>query len=178
VGSNTVIVDDPVLTARPGGAESARSPLRIVLDSRGRTPPMTRVLTGPARTVIACGEDASPAWRASVEAAGAEVLPLPMAGDHLDLSALLNELGQRVVLSLLVEGGGVLLGSFFDAGLVDKVHAVISPAVIGAADAPAAVAGQGAYRMADALRLRDVSVRRLGEDILVTGYPQYPEAKE
>jgi len=72
--------------------------------------------------------------------------------------------------ALLVEGGGVILGSFFDAGLVDKVTAVIAPMIVGAADAPAAVAGIGADRMADALRLRDVTVERLGEDILVTGY--------
>jgi len=72
----------------------------------------------------------------------------------------------------------VILGSFFDAGLVDKVHAVIAPMIVGAADAPAAVAGEGADRMADALRLREVTVERLGEDILVTGYPTYPEREE
>jgi diaminohydroxyphosphoribosylaminopyrimidine deaminase/5-amino-6-(5-phosphoribosylamino)uracil reductase len=65
----------------------------------------------------------------------------------------------------------VILGGFFDAGLVDKVHAVLAPMIIGAADAPAAVAGRGASYMAEALRLRDVTVERLGEDILVTGYP-------
>ena len=65
----------------------------------------------------------------------------------------------------------MILGAFFDAGLVDKVHAVIAPLVIGAADAPASVAGEGAYRMADALRLREVTVEQLGEDVLVTGYP-------
>ena len=77
-----------------------------------------------------------------------------------------------------MEGGGVILGAFFDRGLVDKLHAVIAPMIIGADDAPAAVAGRGAYRMADALRLRDITVERLGEDLLVTGYPQYPETKE
>ena len=72
---------------------------------------------------------------------------------------------------LLVEGGGVLHGSFFDQRLVDKVHAVIAPMIIGAAPAPAAVSGRGAERMADAVRLRDVTVERLGEDVVVTGYP-------
>ena len=59
---------------------------------------------------------------------------------------------------------------------MDKVQAVIAPMIIGAAEAPAAVAGRGAYRMADALRLREVTVERLGEDILVTGYPVYRAA--
>ena len=98
--------------------------------------------------------------------------------DRVDLLALLQHLAQRDILTLLVEGGGVILGSFFDRGLIDKVHAVIAPMIIGAADAPAPVAGAGAQRMADALRLRDVTVDRLGEDILVTGYPQYPEVKD
>ena len=72
----------------------------------------------------------------------------------------------------------MVLGSFFDRGLVDKVHAIIAPMIIGAADAPTPVAGVGAQRMADALRLREVTVDRLGEDILVTGYPQYPQVTD
>ncbi len=178
VGSSTVVVDDPLLTARPGGKDAERQPLRVVVDSRGRTPPMARVLGGPGKTLIATLKGAPEPWRSSLRAAGAEVLELPSEGERVDLAALLRELAGRDVLSLLVEGGGVILGSFFDAGLVDKVHAVIAPIVVGAEDAPAAVAGRGAYRMADALRLRDITVDRLGEDLLVTGYPSYPEAKE
>jgi diaminohydroxyphosphoribosylaminopyrimidine deaminase/5-amino-6-(5-phosphoribosylamino)uracil reductase len=93
---------------------------------------------------------------------------------HVDLRALCEELARRDILTLLVEGGGVILGGFFDAGLVDKVHAIIAPIIVGAADAPSAVAGAGADRMSEALRLRDVTVERLGEDILVTGYPTVP----
>jgi diaminohydroxyphosphoribosylaminopyrimidine deaminase/5-amino-6-(5-phosphoribosylamino)uracil reductase len=178
VGSSTVVIDDPLLTARPGGRDAERQPLRVVVDSRGRTPPMARVLGGPARTLIATVEGAPEAWRDALRATGAEVATFPAEGGRVDLGALLRELAGRDVLSLLVEGGGVILGSFFDRGLVDKVHAVIAPMVIGAEDAPAAVAGRGAYRMADALHLRDITVERLGDDILVTGYPDYPEAKE
>ena len=179
VGSSTAIVDDPELTARPGDALALRQPLRVVVDSRGRTPPMARVFTGPARTLVATVADAPAAWRASLEAQGAEVLVLPAGIDgHVGAAALLQELGSRNILTLLVEGGGVLLGGFFDHGLVDKVHAVIAPIIIGAAEAPAAVASTGAYRMADALRLREVKVERLGEDILVTGYPEYPVPAE
>ncbi len=179
VGSATVLVDDPLLTARDeDDRDLDRQPLRVVVDTRGRAPPMARVFSAPGRTLIATGPDSPAAWRASLEAQGAEVLPLPTHGDHADLLALLQALARRDVLSVLVEGGGVILGGFFDRALVDKLHAVIAPIVIGAADAPAAVAGRGAYRMADALRLRDIAVERLGEDILVTGYPQYAEAKD
>lgn len=178
VGSSTVVIDDPLLTARPGGVDAERQPLRVVVDSRGRTPPMARVLTGPARTLVATVDGAPERWQASIRAAGGDVLALPPEGGRVDLIALLRELAARDVLSLLVEGGGVVLGSFFDTALVDKVHAVIAPIIIGAGDAPAAVAGRGAYRMDDALRLRDITVERLGEDLLVSGYPQYPDAKE
>lgn len=179
VGSSTVVIDDPLLTARPGGVEAARQPLRVIVDSRGRTPPMARLLTGAAPVLVATLDSAPAVWRDSLRATGAEMLALP-AGEsgHVDLLALLRVLAERGVLSLLVEGGGVILGSFFDAGLVDKLHAVIAPLIVGAEDAPAAVAGRGAYRMADALRLRDITVERLGEDVLVTGYPKYPEARE
>jgi diaminohydroxyphosphoribosylaminopyrimidine deaminase/5-amino-6-(5-phosphoribosylamino)uracil reductase len=170
VGSSTVVIDDPQLTARPEGIDDPRQPLRIVVDTRGRTPPMAQVFLGPAKTLVATSDEAPEPWRAAVKARGAEVVSLPLAAGHVDLRALLQLLGDREVLSVLVEGGGVILGSFFDAGLVDKVHAIIAPLIVGAADAPAAVAGEGADRMADALRLRDVTVERLGEDLLVTGY--------
>jgi diaminohydroxyphosphoribosylaminopyrimidine deaminase/5-amino-6-(5-phosphoribosylamino)uracil reductase len=106
-----------------------------------------------------------------MEHAGAEVAVLPADGSgRVSLPALLELLGTREVLTLLIEGGGVLLGSFFDQRLVDKLHAVIAPMIIGGATAPVAVAGRGAERMADALRLRDIDVERLGDDLLVTGY--------
>jgi diaminohydroxyphosphoribosylaminopyrimidine deaminase/5-amino-6-(5-phosphoribosylamino)uracil reductase len=178
VGSSTVLIDDPLLTARPGGREAERQPLRVVVDTRGRTPPMARVFTGPARTIVATAPDAPPSWLAAIEARGAGILTLPREGAHVSLPSLLQELARRDVVTALVEGGGVLLGSFFDRGLVDKVHAVLAPIIIGAADAPAAVAGKGAYRMTDALQLRDVEVARLGQDILITAYPVYHRGPE
>jgi diaminohydroxyphosphoribosylaminopyrimidine deaminase/5-amino-6-(5-phosphoribosylamino)uracil reductase len=171
IGVNTILVDDPQLTARPGGQESERQPLRVVVDSGGRTPASARVLQGPGRALIATSDRSDPSWRQAIEAAGAEVLVLPRVGDSLDLGALLRVLAERGVLSLLVEGGGILLGSLFDQGLVDKVQAIIAPLIIGAAEAPAAVAGRGAHRLAQAWRLREVIVEQLGDDILITGYP-------
>lgn len=176
VGSSTVLVDDPLLTARPGGKDAERQPLRVVVDTRGRTPPMARVFTGPWKTLVATVEDAPATWRAAIEACGAEVVSFPRTDAYVSLPALLRELAKRDVVTALVEGGGVLLGSFFDQTLVDKVHGVIAPMIIGAADAPAAVAGKGAYRMVDALRLRDVEWMPMGEDMVVIGYPVYPAA--
>ncbi len=171
VGVRTVLIDDPQLTARPSGVVSERQPLRIVADSRGRTPVTARVLDGPGAALIATTEASNAVWRRQMAEAGTEVVVLPDAEGRVDRTALLQILGERQVLSLLVEGGGELLGSFFDAGLVDKVHTVVAALVIGGREAPAAVAGRGVERMAEALRLREVVVERLGEDVLVTGYP-------
>ena len=171
VGVRTVLVDDPQLTARPGGIDAERQPLRIVADSHGRTPVTARVLDGPGRALLATTSASSAVWRRQMAEAGAEVLVLAERDGRVDLEELLRALGERQLLSLLVEGGGELLGSFFDAGLVDKLHAVVAPLIIGGKDAPAAVAGRGVERMAEALRLSEVSVERLGEDVLVTGYP-------
>ena len=102
------------------------------------------------------------------------MLPTDRDG-RVPLPALLRELGARGIVTLLVEGGGVLLGSFFDQRLVDKVTAVIAPMIVGAADAPTAVAGRGAQVMRDAIRLSSMTVERLGEDILLTGYPEWPQ---
>jgi diaminohydroxyphosphoribosylaminopyrimidine deaminase/5-amino-6-(5-phosphoribosylamino)uracil reductase len=172
VGVQTVLVDDPQLTARVGETLADRQPLRIVLDSKGRTPKDAKVLGPGAPALIATTEASSKDWCCAMTDAGAqvEVLPADAAG-HVDLPSLLDLLGARGVLTLLIEGGGVLHGSFFDQRLVDKVHAVIAPMIIGGATAATAVAGTGATRMADALRLRDITVERLGDDVLITGYP-------
>jgi len=177
VGVRTVLIDDPELTARPEPGEGARKedgtprqPLRVVADSQGRTPASARVLQGPAGTLVATTDASSEAWRREMHDAGAEAVVLPASRGRVDLRELLRLLGSRDILSLLVEGGGELLGGFFDLGLVDKVQAIVAPIIIGGQEAATAVAGRGARRMADALRLRDVTIERLGEDILVTGY--------
>jgi diaminohydroxyphosphoribosylaminopyrimidine deaminase/5-amino-6-(5-phosphoribosylamino)uracil reductase len=189
VGSETVIVDNPELTARPNdpagppvaasdvsgdSAPAVHQPLRIVVDSRGRIPASARVLAGPSRTLVATTEASPAAWRDAIRATGAELLLLPTLDGHVDLAALVAECGRRGMLTVLFEGGGVLLGSLFDQRLVDRVHAVIAPLIVGAADAPTPVAGHGARYMRDAVRLANLTVERLGTDILVTGTPDWP----
>jgi diaminohydroxyphosphoribosylaminopyrimidine deaminase/5-amino-6-(5-phosphoribosylamino)uracil reductase len=100
----------------------------------------------------------------------AEVLLVPLYKGHTDLLELLRELASRGVLSLLVEGGGMVLGSFFDRRLVDKVQAIVAPMIIGGERSPSAVAGHGVHRLDEAIRLREAVVERLGGDLLVTGY--------
>jgi diaminohydroxyphosphoribosylaminopyrimidine deaminase/5-amino-6-(5-phosphoribosylamino)uracil reductase len=137
VGVNTVLRDDPALTARFPGA---RQPLKIVLDSRGRTPPTARVRDG--RFLIDGGRD---------------------------LPGLLDRLGSMGIISLLVEGGATVHGSFFDAGLVDRVYAYLAPIVVGGREAPSAVGGRGPAVVTESLRLHRLRIQRLGDDLLIVG---------
>ena len=170
VGSGTVQRDDPQLTARDGTEPRPRQPLRVVVDSKARTSPQARMFREPGQTLIAVTEVAVAASRRALEEAGAQVIALPAAEGLVDLRALLKELGGREIANVLVEGGGELLGSLFSQGLVDKVVAFLAPVIIGGTEAPTPVGGPGIEQMAQALRLRDVEVERLGDDLLVSGY--------
>jgi diaminohydroxyphosphoribosylaminopyrimidine deaminase / 5-amino-6-(5-phosphoribosylamino)uracil reductase len=171
VGGRTVLIDDPAMTARPGGtAEGVRQPIRVVVDSSGRVPEQAHILHQPGKVLIATTARGPLSWRAMLEIEGAEVLVLPERQGHVDLEELVAALGRRGVLTLLVEGGGRVLGSMFDLAMVDRVQAIIAPIIVGGADAPTAVEGEGVEQMAHATRLAGVTVTRMGEDIIVEGY--------
>jgi diaminohydroxyphosphoribosylaminopyrimidine deaminase/5-amino-6-(5-phosphoribosylamino)uracil reductase len=160
VGVNTVIADDPELTTRfEGGGD--RQPLRVVLDSQLRLRMSSRVV-GP-NTLIAT-------TRAGRMGA-AEVVKFPATADgQVALQPLLDELGTRGILSLLVEGGGTVHASFVSEGLVDKVYAYVAPSLIGGREAPSPLGGLGVEHLAEAVRLRELDATRLGDDLLITGY--------
>ncbi len=163
VGAGTVRADDPQLTTRlPRG----RDPLRVVLDGKLTVSPAARMVR--AGTLVATTRDAPAAAERRLAARGAEVVRLPGRRGRIDLGALLDELGRRDVLELLVEGGGAVHAGFLAAGLADRVAVFVAPVLIGAAGVPL-LALPGAERMADAWRLSAVSTRRLGDDMLVTG---------
>jgi len=171
VGVNTVIADDPALTTRLEQT-NVRHPLRIVLDSAGRTPLTARLLDPalPGRTLVATTGAIPAEIRQALMDRGAQVWVLPARKGRVDLESLLGELGQREITSLLVEGGGTVLGSFFDRGLVNKVLAFVAPLIVGGRDAPTPVQGAGATCLADAWRLDRVQIRQVGEDVLIEGY--------
>lgn len=170
VGVGTVLADDPQLTARDAnGSLTERQPVRIVLDSHGRTP-VTARLFGPGGIALVATTAASPhAWREAVEAAGGEVLCLPALDGRVDIPALLAELGRRDILTLLVEGGATVHGEFFDRGVVDRVQAILAPLVIGGRDAPGAVGGAGPEHLSQAWPMSQVHVEQVGGDLIVSG---------
>jgi diaminohydroxyphosphoribosylaminopyrimidine deaminase/5-amino-6-(5-phosphoribosylamino)uracil reductase len=171
VGAGTVRADDPLLTTRiPGG----RDPLRVILDGKLSIPPRAKVVQGG--TLIVCTRDASRAAEKKLVARGAEVVRLDGKRGAVDLHALLDELHQREILELLVEGGSQVHAAFLQARLVDRVVLFVAPVLIGAAGVPL-FALPGARRMSEAVRLDGVSTHRLGDDTIFTGSPRFSDGK-
>ena len=172
IGAGTVIADDPGLSVRLPGF-SGRQPLRLVLDSRGRVSPGARLFESdlPGSAIVATTRKMPSSHRKALEARGVECLILPSDGfDRVDLPALLTELGRRKISSLLIEGGGEVLGSAFDAGIVHELWAFVSPLIIGGLKAPTPVQGRGFPSIEEALRLDRTTVETVGEDFLVRGF--------
>ncbi len=169
VGADTVIADDPSLTAR-NDSDDPQHPLRVVLDTAGRTPPGAKVYDRAGKgALLVASEKTTPSRLHAYRDLGVDVLQLTAGQDgRPELEALLDALGARGVNALLVEGGGAALGAFFDAGLVDEVWAFIAPLVIGGAGAPS-VAGRGPALLAEAWRLAEPQTEWLGGDVLVRG---------
>jgi diaminohydroxyphosphoribosylaminopyrimidine deaminase/5-amino-6-(5-phosphoribosylamino)uracil reductase len=170
VGANTVIADDPRLTDRSN--KPRRRPLvRIVLDNRLRTPGTAKVVaTAPAIPTILFTNSTNGEKLDTLRAAAVDVVDTPYGSR--DLTAVLNELKEREIQSVLVEGGSEIAGAFVDARLVDKITLLASPLIIGGREAPVAIGGQGADSIAEAMRLHDVSCTMLDSDIEITGYPK------
>lgn len=175
VGVNTVIADDPALTARWEGREWEKQPVRIILDSRLRTPLDARVVTdGKAPTWIVTSRLASREKQAAFAARGVQVIELEPA-HRLPIREVLQALGQRGITSLLVEGGSAVNGSLLQARAIQKVISYLSLKLAGGAGAPTAFGGTGVALMNDAILLRDLQVERVGErDIRIIGYPVWP----
>ncbi len=171
VGVGTVLADDPRLTCRVKGG---RDPIRVIVDTEARTPPTAQVVrlarTSKAPTWIIVGPKAPRRRVTALEKRGAVVLPCKLLRGHVDLGAMLKLLGERELLSVLVEGGPRLLGACFDHGLVDKLHAFLAPMVIGGEGALSAVLGHGVGGIGEAPRLSRLRVERLDEDVHIMGY--------
>ena len=144
VGAQTVIRDDPQLTVRHG-VRRAKQPWRVVVDARGRTPKSAKLFRDKhhGRTLVMTTTLSSARWRGYLAALGINVVVVAQKGGRVDLRAALRALGCMNVTSVLVEGGGELLGSAFDDGLVDKVALFYAPKVIGGRKAVPAVGGAG-----------------------------------
>jgi diaminohydroxyphosphoribosylaminopyrimidine deaminase/5-amino-6-(5-phosphoribosylamino)uracil reductase len=174
VGVGTVLKDNPTLTARLSDRPlklALKQPMRVVLDSQLRTPPKARVCAtqDQARTVIATTSRASQSRRRPLELAGLEVVSLPLKNTRVSLPSLMTMLGKRGVTSVLIEGGSTVNASALREKLVNHVVLYLAPTLMGGQDAKAVIGDRSPKRLAQALPLRHVTVRRIGEDVVVEG---------
>ena len=168
VGAGTLRADNPRLTAREVGA--AVQPTRFVLDTRLTAPASSAVFTdGAAPTVVLCGGEADPARMQALRAQGVEVDALPTQDGKILPATILDAVMARGLLSLFVEGGAGLAGSFLDAGLIDRVRLFYAPLLLGGATSLGAFGGIGFASPDLAARLQDLTWEQVGDDLLVTG---------
>ena len=166
-GVGTVLADDPLLTCR---IEGGRNPVRIICDSRLRTPFTSRIAAtaGQVPTVLAtCCKDEKK--HSLYQKAGFHILCLPEENGHVDLRALMQQLGQAKIDSILIEGGGTLHWSALESGIVQKLQAYIAPKIFGGETAKTPVEGIGFSSPAKAVKLKNSTVVKIGEDYLVEG---------
>lgn len=165
VGINTVLTDDPLLTARL--AEGGNHPVRVVLDNHLRMPTDAKLLADATSPVwIVVGNtvtdeqiDAFPDWD--------HIEILRQEQETVDIDTLLSELGERKIASLLVEGGGTVADSFVRSRNVDEVITYIAPKLIGGRKALTPVSGAGIEHLHDAMSFSIVEHTRVGDDIKI-----------
>lgn len=167
VGIGTVLADDPHLGTR---SKDLHNPWRVVLDSRLRIPLNAQVVKSK-KLIVAVTERASNRKELALQNCGVEVWRFP-GKHHVPLKTLLRKLARRGIISILVEGGGKILGSFFDQKLVDKIHWFLSPKIIGATDAISAIEGNGVKRLVDAMDLKVADFSQVGKCWHLIAYPK------
>ena len=171
VGVETVKKDDPSLTTRLDG-QAGSDPTRIILDTHLSMPLTSKLLhqQSTASTWIICGPHTDADRQAALERTGAWVISVPLKDGRIDLSILMQQLGSMEITSLLIEGGGSVIGSALRAGIVDKVCFFYAPKLLGGDDGIPISRGPGVARMQDSLSVHDLEVFRFDADVMLQGY--------
>ena len=179
VGVNTIIKDDPLLTARPLGI-TARNPVRVIIDPWGKIPNGAKVLDidGSNRTIVAVSKQVHSDKADLYRRKGAELITLEGTECSLNLKQLMEELHRRDIDSVLVEGGGNTAAGFFEQNLIDKVAAFIAPVIVGGEGAVTPVMGRGCETIRAGNRLRNIRVTNIDQDVYVEGYVKLPWEEE
>lgn len=176
VGVNTILRDNPRLDAWG----SPRQPIKVVVDSQLSTPCDAHIFKGEKPVIIATlptgkGQETE---NRDILSKKAKILEIREKNGQVNLRDLLKKLASLEITSVLVEGGGSLVGSLFDEALVDKVLFFVAPKIIGGRNAISSVMGKGIARIDEAIKLERLKLRRIGEDFLIEGYVKYPCLRE
>jgi diaminohydroxyphosphoribosylaminopyrimidine deaminase/5-amino-6-(5-phosphoribosylamino)uracil reductase len=175
VGVGTVMADDPLLNTRLKKGRG-KDPVRIIVDTHLRIPVNARVLAHPhgSETLIAVSEDVPPRHLERLKSKGISFLVCPKKEGRIDLIALMDMLGKRSITSVLLEGGATLMGAMIREKLVDKFCIFKAPKILGGSDGRPMALGQGPSKMDQSIPLKDIRIKRFGDDLLIVGYPEYP----
>jgi len=172
VGIGTILADDPSLTVKSQERIADRlstgrpeHPVRIIIDSRARTPPDAKILhKGPGKRIIAVSS-AAPEGRIAALRPHAEIISA--GSEEVDLAGLMEILGSQGVKRLMVEGGGTLIAGLFNADLVDQLSMFVGNIIIGGSDAPTLADGPGWTQETDFTRLELMQIQKLDQGVLI-----------
>lgn len=159
VGVETVIADDPGLLVNPAYVSELRNPARLVLDSDGRSPEDASIFDGKAKTIVATSEECTRDFP------GAEVIRC--GEERVDLGSLMSILRDRGFSSILVEGGGEVIWSFFRQGLVDEFKVFVGSMIIGGRNSPTPADGEGFLSLKETVKLDLINVIELSDGVLL-----------
>jgi diaminohydroxyphosphoribosylaminopyrimidine deaminase/5-amino-6-(5-phosphoribosylamino)uracil reductase len=175
VGVGTVTADDPLLNTRLTEGRG-RAPVRVIVDTHLSIPMNARVLRlpGDSETLIAVSKNLATRRLKKLHGKKVTFLMCPEKEERIDLRALMGILGKRSIASVLLEGGATLMGAMIRERLVDKFCIFKAPKILGGSDGRPMALGKGPSRMDQSIVLKDTRIRRFGEDVLITGYPEYP----
>lgn len=172
VGSGTVIKDNPLLTVRHVRAK--REPYRVIMDTNLSIPLESHVVKEGQHTLILVGDTVDTNRAVKYEYAGAKVIRCPTYEGRLDLSSCLRILGGMGIQSLLLEGGSTLMGTFVKERLIDKFYVFVATKLLGGDDGTPMMRAKGPREIGSCIVLREVWYQRLGGDLLISGYPDWP----
>ena len=175
VGVGTVLSDDPLLTTRLKN-HKGESPIRIIVDTPLRISDNSRVLINDSssKTMIVVGDDLPQERLKSFQKHRVSTVICPTKDGRVNLTALMDILGEMSITSFMVEGGSTLMGSMIRERLIDKFYIFKAPKILGGNDGIPMALGSGPKRIDECLSLNDIKIKRFGEDILLVGYPVYP----
>lgn len=167
VGINTVLEDDPRLTVHKINSGESENPLRVVVDSKARTPLNFRILNQEAETLIFISQKAPQEKIRALKYRGENIDVILAGRERVDLTILMDELAQRGVRSLLLEGGSTLNFSMLQEGLVDEVRVCVAPMIAGGVKAKTLADGEGVAYMKEAIKLKLKKSYKLGKDFIM-----------
>src|SRR3989338_3684930 len=168
LGVNTVLRDDP----RLNGVRKTKCLKKIILDSSLKTPLTARLFKGvePSDCFVAVTKKASSSKVKRFQRKGIRVIICPAKDGHVDLKWLWKALAKEEITSILMEGGAHVIGGALKSKLVDKLYIYVAPKIIGDQDALSSVVGVNTVNIGRSIRLKNLTSRNIGQDILLTGY--------